>query len=199
MAYENNYVVTFLENKNKTSVESLFKNEDIAIDRAIFLKENKNIDLLVYKVDDLALANYLLNYRIDDAFLKKELIFDTTLDMEFIDNKIDATPQITGLFENEAMYIIKELSKEYNNSFTLPSDITKEHLDVFLLFENNKEQKGELELCQCSEVGILEISEAEFIKNYNKNNSYALYDKNKQLFSEKKEEPSSSRKAFINR
>ena len=71
-----NFVVV---NLNTNKMEASFSNKLDSINYYLMLYENRGLNVQILKLDDKALGRYLLDFRTDDMFLNKEVIFDTKL------------------------------------------------------------------------------------------------------------------------
>ncbi len=118
-SFKNNYVVL---NSNTKKMEASFSNKLDSINYSIMLYEIRNLNSQILKVDDEALGRYFLDFRTDDAFLNKEVIFDTNIDYEKYQNNILKTNSLEFEYKNDEKILDDILSKyEKDNSSSTES------------------------------------------------------------------------------
>lgn len=118
-SFKNNYVVL---NSNTKKMEASFSNKLDSINYSIMLYEIRNLNSQILKVDDEALGRYFLDFRTDDAFLNKEVIFDTNIDYEKYQNNILKTNSLEFEYKNDEKILDDILSKyEKENSSSTES------------------------------------------------------------------------------
>lgn len=118
-SFKNNYVVL---NSNTKKMEASFSSKLDSINYSIMLYEIRNLNSQILKVDDEALGRYFLDFRTDDAFLNKEVIFDTKIDYEKYQNNILKTNSLEFEYKNDEKILDDILSKyEKENSSSTES------------------------------------------------------------------------------
>ena len=118
-SFKNNYVVL---NSNTKKMEASFSNKLDSINYSIMLYEIRNLNSQILKVDDEALGRYFLDFRTDDAFLNKEVIFDTNIDYEKYQNNILKTNSLEFEYKDDGKILDDILSKyEKENSSSTES------------------------------------------------------------------------------
>ncbi len=117
--FKNNYVVL---NSNTKKMEASFSSKLDSINYSIMLYEIRNLNSQILKVDDEALGRYFLDFRTDDAFLNKEVIFDTKIDYEKYQNNILKTNSLEFEYKDDEKILDDILSKyEKDNSSSTES------------------------------------------------------------------------------
>ena len=118
-SFKNNYVVL---NSNTKKMEASFSSKLDSINYSIMLYEIRNLNSQILKVDDEALGRYFLDFRTDDAFLNKEVIFDTNIDYEKYQNNILKTNSLEFEYKDDEKILDDILSKyEKDNSSSTES------------------------------------------------------------------------------
>ena len=118
-SFKNNYVVL---NSNTKKMEASFSSKLDSINYSIMLYEIRNLNSQILKVDDEALGRYFLDFRTDDAFLNKEVIFDTKIDYEKYQNNILKTNSLEFEYKDDEKILGDILSKyEKENSSSTES------------------------------------------------------------------------------
>lgn len=121
-SFKNNYVVL---NSNTKKMEASFSSKLDSINYSIMLYEIRNLNSQILKVDDEALGRYFLDFRTDDAFLNKEVIFDTNIDYEKYQNNILKTNSLEFEYKNDEK-ILDDILSKYEKDNSISTESSKE-------------------------------------------------------------------------
>ncbi len=121
-SFKNNYVVL---NSNTKKMEASFSSKLDSINYSIMLYEIRNLNSQILKVDDEALGRYFLDFRTDDAFLNKEVIFDTNIDYEKYQNNILKTNSLEFEYKDDEK-ILDDILSKYEKENSSSNESSKE-------------------------------------------------------------------------
>lgn len=121
-SFKNNYVVL---NSNTKKMEASFSSKLDSINYSIMLYEIRNLNSQILKVDDEALGRYFLDFRTEDAFLNKEVIFDTKIDYEKYQNNILKTNSLEFEYKNDEK-ILDDILSKYEKDNSISTESSKE-------------------------------------------------------------------------